>query len=99
MAAPTCDIPEDVRIFAIALRLQRQQATLVQALCRNTLLSLEELTAMFGSMLNAKAAIHKTRKRLTEFNISIESSRGVGYWLTPRDKALVLDHLKPYMGG
>lgn len=57
----------------------------------NQMLDREYLAQKDTDMSETGLAVemHRLRSRLEERSITVQSRRGVGYWLTPDDKAMV----------
>lgn len=90
--------PDDLRVYAIALKLPRQFARMLHALCTQRAVAPAQLIEIFGSAGNAKAIMCKLRAKLAPHGVEIDSMRGVGYWIRTPSKQRLAGLLGEYTG-
>jgi hypothetical protein len=84
----------DVFEWRRAFRLTALQAKLLIALVDSRRLTMENIEFDLGIATDAKVAIHRLRRRLSPYQVKIESIRDGGYWLTDAEREKVLGILQ-----
>lgn len=80
----------EVADIQIKYNLSRSMAKALHLLMDRQHVKPSELKEELETVLDAKMVIHKLRKKMKVFGISIQSRRDVGYWLDDSVKAALL---------
>lgn len=84
---------EELADIQIKYKLSRTMAKALRLLIERQRVLPAELKQELETVLDAKMIIHKLRKKLKVFGISIQSRRDVGYWLDDAAREALLKEL------
>lgn len=73
----------------VALRLLPQSGRLLACLLNTPNVTSEMISVRLGIASDARVAVHRLRQELKPYGLTIESRRGLGYWLSPEAKEKV----------
>jgi hypothetical protein len=75
--------------YIMPFKLTQQQAKLLALLMEVPVASADVLSRKVKMSTEAKVAIHRLRKRMDEYGITVSAKRFYGFWLEPDQKAKV----------
>lgn len=75
----------------MALGVTRKQAMLLKLLLDNDIVSVEMMEDKYGVATMARVLVYRIRSRLKSHGVTVKSTHGAGYWMSPEDKAKVLE--------
>lgn len=70
-------------------------ARILELLALNQAVTAQMICEGQENVRTAKIAVHRLRSRLEKYNITVQSRRGLGYWLSHEDRERVLEDMKP----
>jgi hypothetical protein len=79
----------------ITFSMSKSMATVVKLMCDDGRITADAIENKHKIVTDAAVLIHKIRRQLAPFGITIHSRRDVGYWMDDASKAILLKAIGP----